>query len=49
MVSESAGMVRLKEWVNTHAFIDLPLSGRQFTLSRGNSRSRIDKVMCQSE
>lgn len=46
---DTIGMRTFREWVNKHALVDLPLSDRHFTWSRGNSRSKIDKVLCQPE
>lgn len=45
---ETVGMHNFKLWVNSHAFIDLTLNDKSFTWSRGNSRSRINRVLCHS-
>lgn len=46
---KSLGMRNFREWIDNNALINLPLSHRNFTLSRGNSKSKIDRVLCHSD
>lgn len=38
-----------REWVDSMHLIDTALLGRRYTWNRGNSRSKIDRCLCDSE
>lgn len=46
---EKEGLRLFRDWVDSNCFIDLPLQGRKFTWSRGNSKSKIDRCLCSSD
>lgn len=39
-------MNRFRDWVKDNNLIDIPLNGRKFTWKRGNSKSKLDRILC---
>lgn len=46
---ETHGMRKFKEWIECLHLVDLPLNGRRYTWRRGNSRSKLDRFLGNSE
>lgn len=45
----TSGMKVFQNWVSSNLLLEVKLSGRLFTWSRGNSRSKLDRFFCDSD
>ena len=44
----TSSMKDFDDWINSLGVIDLPLIGRKFTWRRGNSYSKLDRILVES-